>query len=82
MFDPYAGEKGSYSSPPPLPSWHVAGDFEIIMELPRGQHEIKFVINGETWRCHPDLETKRDSQVLPLPGAPSLHRHPCASAAP
>lgn len=40
-----------------------AGDFEIIMELPRGQHEIKFVINGETWRCHPDLETKRDSQV-------------------
>ena len=23
-----------------------AGDFEIIMELPRGQHEIKFVING------------------------------------
>jgi len=38
------------------------GDFEIIMELPRGQHEIKFVINGEIWRCHPDLEAKRDSQ--------------------
>jgi len=39
-----------------------AGDFEIIMELPRGQHEIKFVINAETWRCHPNLEARRDSQ--------------------
>lgn len=38
------------------------GDFEIIMELPRGQHEIKFVINGETWRCHPDLEARKDTQ--------------------
>lgn len=41
---------------------NAAGDFEIIMELPRGQHEIKFVINGEIWRCHPELEARRDSQ--------------------
>lgn len=44
----------------------TAGDFEIIMELPRGQHEIKFVINGETWRCHPDLEARKDTQVACL----------------
>jgi hypothetical protein len=36
------------------------GDYEIIMELPRGQHELKFVVNGETWRCHPDLETRKE----------------------
>jgi hypothetical protein len=36
------------------------GDYEIIIELPRGQHELKFVVNGETWRCHPDLETRKE----------------------
>ena len=40
----------------------VSGDYEIIMELPRGQHEIKFIINGETWRTHPDLEARKDTQ--------------------
>jgi len=41
---------------------NAAGDFEIIMELPRGQHDVKFVINGETWRCHPSMEARRDGQ--------------------
>ena len=39
-----------------------AGDFEIIMELPKGQHEIKFVLDSGRWVCHPDLESRKDSQ--------------------
>ena len=41
---------------------NAAGDFEIIMELPKGQHEIKFVLDSGRWVCHPDLESRKDSQ--------------------
>ena len=36
------------------------GDYEIMLRLSPGEHEIKFVINGETWRCHPNLQTRQD----------------------
>ncbi|EKX31474.1 hypothetical protein GUITHDRAFT_166877 [Guillardia theta CCMP2712] len=58
------------------------GDFEIIIELPRGQHEMKFVVDGTEWRCHPGMETTTDSQgnmnnvifVDNIPGAKQTER--------
>ncbi len=36
------------------------GDYQVMLHLSPGEHEIKFVINGETWRCHPNLRTRQD----------------------
>eukprot|EP00288_Rhodomonas_lens_P001549 CAMPEP_0177732868 /NCGR_PEP_ID=MMETSP0484_2-20121128/23358_1 /TAXON_ID=354590 /ORGANISM="Rhodomonas lens, Strain RHODO" /LENGTH=372 /DNA_ID=CAMNT_0019246165 /DNA_START=37 /DNA_END=1155 /DNA_ORIENTATION=- len=39
-------------------------DFEIIMELPIGDHQIKFVVDGTNWKCHPDLDISTDAQGI------------------
>jgi hypothetical protein len=37
------------------------GDWELIVELPKGRHECKFVINESNWICNSDMEITQDA---------------------
>mmetsp|Transcript_16234 Transcript_16234/g.25205 ORF Transcript_16234/g.25205 Transcript_16234/m.25205 type:complete len:275 (-) Transcript_16234:169-993(-) len=40
------------------------GDWEVAIEIPEGQHQFKFVVDNNNWRCHPQLDKKTDAQGI------------------
>ncbi len=37
------------------------GDWELILEVPKGRHEFKFVLDGDNWICSNDMEITQDT---------------------
>jgi hypothetical protein len=48
--------------PPPLPHTHCStADFTTIIDMPRGTHKFKFIVDSE-WKCSEDFPVGNDEE--------------------
>ncbi|EKX42965.1 hypothetical protein GUITHDRAFT_153405, partial [Guillardia theta CCMP2712] len=57
-----AGSWSGFGTRHALKRTRDGGSWDVQLELPKGEHQFKFILNGNEWKCHPELQLSSDGR--------------------